>query len=883
MSRRVVITPHTHWDREWYSSFQTFRLRLVDMLDEFLPLLIDDPSYRHFHLDGQMAVVDDYLEIRPEAEAVLLDLARQGRLSMGPWYTQPDEFLVSGETHIRNLRRGISRAEQFGALMDIGYLPDMFGHIAQMPQILRGFGFDHAVVWRGVPSAIESSGFWWESPSGHRVRAEYLWGGYFNAERIKSDPGQLVERTRRFDAQHGSRLRGAILLMNGMDHQVPQADLGSTVAAANSSQDVYRFEIGKLTDYLRAAPVDGLPTWRGELRSGARCNLLMGVTSNRVDVRQLAATAERCLEREVEPLLALFGLPWPARALDVAWHRLILNSAHDSICACSADEVVRAVVSRYEEAIDIGNGLAQRGRAALAREFANPGWVALNMTNYQHRAVVEVEVPGPHAPPGAQVLESRDSTLLDLRMSGEALRDYLPLLRSQEFAEGHFINSYSLDSSAADVVVSFAVHPTLLASLDIPALRREIVALIDNDPSRTFHVTATQAPLVRALVQTAPLPAFGWAAISDDTDGTHDGAAPHNPVEIRAEHPRLTLTNGLVEVEIHPDGTFTLDGVGPHGAVVESGDAGDTYNYSPPPQDREVRDPRSVSVDVVERGPLRTRVRIVRDFVWPTHEHDRARAGEGKVSVTSTLEIRADEPFVRLEVSWNNAGFRDHRVRVEFATGTTPLGSSAECVFAVVDRGLDAEGGPHERALATYPSRRFVSAGSTLVSHDRVTEYEVLAESRVLAVTALRGTAWLSRADMIYRPMPAGPAMPLDGSQMQVPVTLTYCVANVASISGYELAERAWLEPHVLVAPGGGHRGDRGSALPIHGRVEVCACENLNGHLNIRVLNPSAYPETVEIDRSWRRVDLRGRALHDWESPGRAEVGPAELVTFQFA
>jgi len=35
--RRVDIVPHTHWDREWYSPFQTFRLRLVDLLDGLLP------------------------------------------------------------------------------------------------------------------------------------------------------------------------------------------------------------------------------------------------------------------------------------------------------------------------------------------------------------------------------------------------------------------------------------------------------------------------------------------------------------------------------------------------------------------------------------------------------------------------------------------------------------------------------------------------------------------------------------------------------------------------------------------------------------------------------------------------------------------------------
>jgi alpha-mannosidase len=159
MARRVAIVPHTHWDREWYSPFQTFRLRLVDLLDEFLPRLEADPSYARFLLDGQMAVVDDYLEVRPEAEPVLRRLAASGRLAMGPWYILMDEFLVSGETIIRNLQLGLERAAAFGGAMPVGYLPDMFGHVAQMPQILVQMGIDRAVVWRGVPSAVDRTGF----------------------------------------------------------------------------------------------------------------------------------------------------------------------------------------------------------------------------------------------------------------------------------------------------------------------------------------------------------------------------------------------------------------------------------------------------------------------------------------------------------------------------------------------------------------------------------------------------------------------------------------------------------------------------------------------------------------------------------------------------
>jgi hypothetical protein len=139
----IHLVPHTHWDREWYEPFQVFRMRLVDLIDQLLERMAAIPGLR-FTLDGQTATVDDYLEIRPEAEPIIRQLIAEGRLAIGPWMILLDEFLVSGETIVRNLEMGWQRADALGGAMRVGYLPDMFGHIAQMPQILRRAGIDRA-------------------------------------------------------------------------------------------------------------------------------------------------------------------------------------------------------------------------------------------------------------------------------------------------------------------------------------------------------------------------------------------------------------------------------------------------------------------------------------------------------------------------------------------------------------------------------------------------------------------------------------------------------------------------------------------------------------------------------------------------------------------
>ena len=394
-SRTVAIVPHTHWDREWYSPFQDFRMRLVKLLDALLPMLESDLSYARFLLDGQTMVLDDYLEIRPEAEAALTRLAASGRLAVGPWMVLMDEFMVSGETMVRDLQLGMARGAQFGGAMQVGYLPDMFGHVAQMPQMLRLAGLEHAVVWRGVPLAITQTAFWWEAPDGSRVRAEYLYGSYSNGRDLPDDAKRLVGRARDYEAELGSVRIADMLLMNGTDHQMPQPWLGRVVAEANQIQDDYQFVVTSLAEYLPTQPVEGLATWRGELRSGARANVLMGVASNRVDIHRACAAAERAVEKRAEPLSALFRAPdaYPHALLDLAWRLLVANSAHDSSCACSADEVVDQVAVRYAEARQLGDGLTRDATADLAAAVDAPAGatIVVNPTAHARRPHRDVD------------------------------------------------------------------------------------------------------------------------------------------------------------------------------------------------------------------------------------------------------------------------------------------------------------------------------------------------------------------------------------------------------------------------------------------------------------------------------------------------------------
>ena len=142
----IHLISHTHWDREWYRTFQQFRMKLVELVDSLLEILETDPDFKHFNFDGQTIVLEDYLEIKPQNEERLKKQIQDGRIAVGPWYILFDEFLVSVEATVRNLILGHRIAKEFRKMMNVDYIPDPFGHISQMPQILRGFGIDNIIL-----------------------------------------------------------------------------------------------------------------------------------------------------------------------------------------------------------------------------------------------------------------------------------------------------------------------------------------------------------------------------------------------------------------------------------------------------------------------------------------------------------------------------------------------------------------------------------------------------------------------------------------------------------------------------------------------------------------------------------------------------------------
>ncbi|MHA2058873.1 MAG: glycoside hydrolase family 38 N-terminal domain-containing protein, partial [Candidatus Thorarchaeota archaeon] len=398
----AILISETHWDRAWYQTFQQFRLRLVKLVDNLLNIIETNPRFTHFTFDGQTVVLEDYLEVKPEERDRLTKHIQDGRILIGPWYVLPDVFLVSGESLIRNLLMGKSVADEFGPIMNVGYIPDPFGHVSQIPQLLTQFRCDSVIFARGGGDEINELGseFIWEGGGSSEVLAHWLPLSYGNAAKLPQDVDDAASVLEDVVSKlHPWSKVGTVLLMNGSDHDEPQLHVPDVIDAYNSKNDgnIIMGTLPQFIDKIREKRGD-LKRHRGEFRGSKFQNLLSGVYSTRVYLKQLNEYTQRLLERRVEPVSAvahLHGVEYPLHQLKLAWKYLLRNHPHDDICGCSIDAVHDDMVHRFRWANEIAEPLLERALDGIAHVVKSdrPGVIVTNPSPYKRPGIAVVEFP----------------------------------------------------------------------------------------------------------------------------------------------------------------------------------------------------------------------------------------------------------------------------------------------------------------------------------------------------------------------------------------------------------------------------------------------------------------------------------------------------------
>jgi alpha-mannosidase/mannosylglycerate hydrolase len=570
--------------------------------------------------------------------------------------------------------------------MPVGYVTDVFGHVSQTPQIFAGFGFDAIFLHRGT--------------SCHREKSEMVWEGADGTEalliKIFPDTGYQDFLEYR-GAPDGLATTKVLFSLDGNDHQPARWDTPEVIKRFNAiftrTRPVHSSWPKYLAALKKALPRDWkrrFKRFRGELRTPARegmwSEVIIGTGSSRVYLKQANDLLEYLLPRVAEPLNA-----WAVAAggasmkpyLDRAWRYLLLNHPHDSICACSIDQVHQDMVYRFDQARLLAEETAGAAMQSLSDRIETAGT--------DGGAKVTVFNCAAESTPVARLSFEVDSATV----AGNGKRGLRPVLADNA---GREIRAQIID-------VERQVRPVPFAESAV-------------EHGVTPRVRPRTRPVDRYYVA-APteIDALGYRSFSIRfARKTKAPAPPKGVARARADARKGTIENGLVRLAVNGNGTMDLYDrrrrtryKGLH-FFEDCGDAGDGWTHQYPTRDTVILSTRSrhrrrFKVEVIHPGPLLAALRVSfemrvnEDVVFEGEgarrrrfEEDGAKRRRSRRSrrfvwlpIETVFTITAGSARVDCRTTVLNRA-RRHRLRVIFPSGRRSDVWYADSAFDVVKR-----------------------------------------------------------------------------------------------------------------------------------------------------------------------------------------------------
>ncbi|MGM8569784.1 glycoside hydrolase family 38 C-terminal domain-containing protein [Enterobacter hormaechei subsp. hormaechei] len=710
---QIHVIAHTHWDQEWYFTRQDSMVLASYNFADVINTLEQDPAYTCYHLDGQMAVVEDFLAINPDYRTRLETLVREKRIFVGPWYTQTDTYNVHGESIIRNLKYGIFAARKLGHAMQVGYLPDTFGHNAQMPTILQGCNIDNIVFWRGIDHDrhVKSSQFLWRAPSGATVIACAMALGYGAAKNMRSEACHLQGKIYPMVTLLRSRAGiNDLLLPCGGDQVSIDPALPKILEIASAhSPDEDRYVISSLERYvdILRAQREQFEHWEGELKSPRYTRIHKTIGSVRYDIKQKNDEVEQFILRQLEPTIAMArhqGIPVNLSVVDTLWKKLLRSHAHDSIGGCNSDATNRDILHRLEQTEQLCHSLWNLVVKTLAAACAQEG---------------DLLIFNPLATPTQRVVKT------------------------------------TLYSRAENIALTYQGQP-----IPFDVLKRDVL------PGGTaISLTAEgecETPLPpyfrwQVALQTPILPSVGYLTVN-----VEDSPAPfRQPEQIKGEgientYYQLTLDTGTLTLHDKRCGRripsfFTLE---------DCADAGDSYDFSPLAGDTPTRCSHFTLVDCL-KTPLVEKLIVEATMLLPRDLTDRQEDTRTPFSLRLVCELRHGDPNLYVEASLENSHC-DHRLRLLIGSDIHTRHALASQPFAIIQRetGYDDENWQEryrEMPVDIETSEGIIAVtepGKALVVTSRgMKEFQIIgSEPAAIALTMFKSTGVLGRNDLDWRP-----------------------------------------------------------------------------------------------------------------------------------
>lgn len=761
--KKVHIISNTHWDRAWVYPFNETRLLLVEFMDNLLELLESDPKFHSFLLDSQTIAVEDYLDFRPEREEQIKKFVKQGKLIVGPWYNLPEEYIVNGESLVRNLVVGHQQAEKLGKISKIGYTPFSYGQTSQMPQIYHGFDIDTIIFYRGINT--KKAEFILEGPDGSRVLgcrfgALSRFSYYFYVYRMASfgmgrdewwydwDRGTLPFRLNNenhphehyypldvasgkfdlsvlpkqvkklIDDESEHFTTSHIACMQGFDCSSPDPKESllaeeSNKIAKEHGHELYLDSLENFMNEMKKEVKDPEVLY-GESRNpgstGKWTNLMGDVLSSRTKIKRRNAQGEVALQRYAEPFSTFGGLvggEYMKSSLDMTWKYLLQNHPHDNICGAGIDQMEKDMMYRFDQTDVLANGIMRRGLSAIVKQIDN------NDIDI-HEAVVTIFNPSPF--PRTEVVTFAIDLPDKSEYEGFSIRD----------ADG---NSVSYTQTGSE---SFG---TLVRNLQDISLQ-------------------LRSQRVQLSAEFTEIPPFGYKTYLIKKEVENIGLLD---VKLDDKSAEAVMENRFIKASINEDGSLNLLDKKTGQEYInmnyyeETGESGNPWIHMFPEENQTSLTLGSkANISHIESSELLSKFSVVNELIIPIglegEEGNYRRSSETvKMTIETTYTLRKNQSFIEVHTKIDNNA-EHHRVRAMFPTRLDVKASAAEVAFDVIERDIivPESSSYYGKPNPQYPMHRFVDMSDGNVGlalfNDGIREYEAIVDDeRTLALTLFRG------------------------------------------------------------------------------------------------------------------------------------------------
>ncbi|WP_278963637.1 glycoside hydrolase family 38 C-terminal domain-containing protein [Lactobacillus apis] len=766
MVKKVFVVPHTHWDREWFFTSEQAKVYLLKDLKDVLDHLEASGQYGSFLLDGQSSLIEDYLNWCPQERKRVEKLVKEKKLILGPWYTQTDQYLASGESIINNLRIGMKQSDELGGHMNVAYVPDSFGQESSMPQIYQQLGIDDAVLYRGFSlDDTKQSEFTWQGEDGSEISVFRMACGYFIGGVVDETKLAQLMTEEPFKTVVDQASTDNVLFPNGSDMAPLRFDLPEFIERLNqANKGKFTFEVASLEDYITAVK-EANPELRlitGEQDCGKDMRVHKSISSSRADLKALNTKLQNYLANVVEPVLALgsyFGLPYPAKTLEDLWKKMAKNAAHDSMGNCVSDRVNADIKARYQKVEDIATALVEVTLRQISTGVKNDGHpitlTVFNTLPVERGGVVSKRIYSP-----SRNFKIQDYNGQNIPFEITAVKDVTELITS---------STIQLDPGQAIYL-----------------------------PEKVYQLDVN--------MQLANIPAFGYKQLSLVSEQDQE-------IDLPTRQTGTKIENEFYQISVNVDGSLDiLDKLNNHlyqkqAILEENGDDGDSYNYSPAKQDLVSYSTAQPHRSQCIQNALSSKLIIDYDFSVPSDLAARAK-GLTDVKMPTQMIVTLDRAskLIKFELNVDNRLPKSHRLCIDFDSEVVTNTSIADIQFGTIKRPLTKkqalrdwhqnQGAWQEKPISINTVQSFVAMsdderGLALIPQG-VREYECIGEDNAtIRLTVFRTYGMLGKRDLLYRPGRASGDETVPTPEAELNQHLSFELAMTTMQTGYDQAALA--------------------------------------------------------------------------------------------